>query len=197
MSTFESLQTQQDWREQYSSFSPPAESGLLQPNFGHAASSNDSNSHPNELQDGARPPLEQRQNLGSLELQQDAPAVLTEDRPGSAPGDYEHSLDHSIRDDSHVSTDSTALSLASNPLSSVSSAPMHPGTDSSNGEEATSHSHVKVEEEDDEEVDEILEADEGLPQTAAERRAERRKMKRFRYVSSHISFPYSFTSTSK
>jgi hypothetical protein len=79
-----------------------------------------------------------------------------------------------------VSTESTALSLGSNPLSSASSAPAHQGTIAKDEEE--SMMEPKEEGDDDDDDDDMSDVEEeSAPQTAAERRAERRKMKRFRY----------------
>jgi hypothetical protein len=183
MSNFESLSTQPDWREQYSPFPLPGENGLLQPSFEQPASPEVSEDSRSQQQTGARPPLGHRHSLGPLR-QDPQPAPIIE-RPDSAPGDCGHQLNNTTRDDSLVSTESTALSLeslGSNPLSSVSSAPAQQGA-LVNNEGGDIQVEIKDEEDDDElDDDEMLDAEEGaVPQTAAERRAERRKMKRFRY----------------
>lgn len=98
-------------------------------------------------------------------------------------GEYGPKAAESVPDESLVSGDTPGLSLASNPLSSVSSAGQgqeipasHTGND---GE-------IPKQEDEDEVVDdeEMVEGDGGeatsQPQTAAERTAQRRKMKRFR-----------------
>ncbi|RFU35854.1 hypothetical protein B7463_g491, partial [Scytalidium lignicola] len=189
MPNFEPLQTQQDWREQYSPFSLPGENGLLQTHFDQSATSNGTNSHPSELQGAARPILGHRQSLGSLGLRQGAQPAPIVERPGSAPGDCERSVDSGIRDESQVSTESTALSLTSNPLSSSSSAPMQLGLHPGNVDEGSMQPEVKDEDDDEEDDDEILETEEGATQqTAAERRAERRKMKRFRLTHQQTRF---------
>jgi hypothetical protein len=186
MSNFEPLPTQSDWREQYSAFPLPGENGLLQPSFDQGTTSNISESNQNQQQCSTRPPLEHRHSLGPLlqEAPQSAPPI---ERPDSATVDCGHQA-NPIRDDSFVSTESTAFSLASlgsNPLSSASSVPAQQGT-LANNEEGSSggpQGEIKDEEDDDEDDDEMSDAEEGAPpQTAAERRAERRKMKRFRYA---------------
>jgi hypothetical protein len=184
MSNFEPLPTQPDWREQYSAFPLPGENGLLQPSFEQGTTSNVSESNQNQQQSSTRPALEHRHSLGPLRQEASQPASAI-DRPDSAPGDCGHQA-NPIRDDSLVSTESTALSLASlgsNPLSSASSAPAQQGTLANNeGGGGGPQGEIKDEEDDDEDDDEMLDAEEGAPpQTAAERRAERRKMKRFRY----------------
>jgi hypothetical protein len=180
MSNFEPLQTQPDWREQYSPFPLPGENGLLQPSFEQQTGLNVSDNQSRQ-QDSTRPVSEHRHSLGPLR-QEVQPAPLIE-RPDSAPGDCGTQVTNSIRDDSLASTESTALSLGSNPLSSASSAPAQQGT-LANNEGGDMLIEPKEEEEEEDDDDEMLDAEveEGAPpQTAAERRAERRKMKRFRY----------------
>ena len=181
MSNFEPLSTQPDWREQYSPFPLPGENGLLQPPFEQSATSNSSDNE--SQQNRARPALEHRHSLGPLRQEPKQPTPVIE-RPDSAPGDCGSQVNNPTRDDSLVSTESTALSLGSlgsNPLSSASSAPVQQGTLANNEEDIT-NAELKEEEDEDDEDDEMLDMEEGAaPQTAAERRAERRKMKRFRY----------------
>lgn len=182
MSNFELLPTQPDWREQYSAFPLPGENSLLQPSFEQSTSLSDNSE--NQQRSSTRPTLEHRHSLGPL--RQDPQPAPAAERPDSAPpGDCGHQSSKNTRDDSLVSTESTALSLeslGSNPLSSASSAPAQQGT-VANNEEGDIQAEIKDELDDDElEDDEMLDAEEGsVPQTAAERRAERRKMKRFRY----------------
>lgn len=180
MSNFEPLTTQPDWREQYSAFPIPGQNGLLQPPFDHTANSNGSENNQAQQQSSSRPTLEHRHSLGPL--RQDAPPASTVERPESAPGDSDHPA-NPTRNDSLVSTESTEISLGSlgsNPLSSASSAPTQQATLANNAG-ADAPEEIKDEEEE-EEDDEMIDAEEGAPpQTAAERRAERRKMKRFRY----------------
>jgi len=183
MSNFEPLPTQPDWREQYSGFSLSGDNGLLQPSFEQASNSNVADNTQDQHQSGARPQLEHRHSLNLLR-QEGQPAAIIE-RPDSAPGDSGHQVNNPIRDDSLVSTESTSISLGSlgsNPLSSASSVPTQQGT-LANNEGGGNEGDVKDEEDELEDDDEMLEPEpeEGAaPQTAAERRAERRKMKRFR-----------------
>jgi len=193
MSNFESLSTQPDWREQYSNFPLPGENGLLQPSFEQVPSPEVSDGNRNEQQQtGARPPLEHRHTLGPL--QQESQPLPVVERPHSATGDCGQAVT-STRDDSLASTETTALSLdtlGSNQLSSVSSAPTHQLQQGSLAINDVGDINVDIkDEEDDEELDddEMLDAEEGsVPQTAAERRAERRKMKRFRYGTIETSY---------
>jgi hypothetical protein len=185
MSNFEPLPTQRDWREQYSPFPLPGENGLLQPSFEQPTSSNVSDNTQNQQHGVVRPALEHRHTLGPL--RQEPQLLPLIERPGSVPVDCGNQVINPTRDDSLVSTDSTALSfgsMGSNPLSSASSAPAQQGTLAT--DEGDIEIEFKDEEDDDLEDDEMLEGEEGggsaIPQTAAERRAERRKMKRFRYA---------------
>jgi hypothetical protein len=183
MSNFDPLPTQPDWREQYSGFSLSGDSGLLQPPFEQTTSSNITDNTQEQHQSGSRPQLEHRHSLGPL--RQDGQPAAIIDRPGSAPGDCNHQLNNTSHDDSLVSPESTAISLGSlesNPLSSALSAPTQKGT-LANNETGSNERDVKDEDDELEDDDEMLEPEpeEGAaPQTAAERRAERRKMKRFR-----------------
>ncbi len=192
MSNFEPLTTQPDWREQFSAFPLSGDNGLLQTTFEQPAGSNVSDNTQEQHQGGARPALEHRHSLGPL--RQDGQQAPNIERPDSAPGNCDHPVNNPPRDDSLVSTESAALSLGSlgsNPLSSASSAPTQQGT-LANNEGAGGDGDIKDEEDEREDDDEMIdvEPEEGAaPQTAAERRAERRKMKRFRYsYSSHIIF---------
>jgi hypothetical protein len=179
MSNFEPLSTQPDWREQYSPFPLPGENELLQPSFEQSATSNVADNNQAQQSSRVRPALEHRHSLGPLR-QEPQPAPIIE-RPDSAPGDCGNQVNNPTRDDSLVSTESTALSLGSNPLSSASSAPVQQGTLANNEGENT-NVELKEEEDEDDDDDDMLDVEEGsAPQTAAERRAERRKMKRFRY----------------
>jgi hypothetical protein len=185
MSNFEPLSTQPDWREQYSSFPLPGENGLLQPSFEQSATSNTSDNHQAQQPNRVRPALEHRHSLGPLRQEPQPPPII--ERPDSAPGECGNQINNPTRDDSLVSTESTALSLGSlgsNPLSSASSAPVQRGTLANDEGENTNLELKEEDDEDDDDDDDMLDVEEGsAPQTAAERRAERRKMKRFRYVS--------------
>lgn len=188
MSNFESLSTQPDWPGQYSPFTLPGENALLQQSFEPSSSSNVSDSTLAQPPGSARPPLEHRHSLGPLRQEPQSPLKI--ERPDSAPpGDCRDKVNDIPRDDSLVSTESTALSLGSvdsNLFSSASSAPPQQGT-LVNDEGGDTQIEFKEEEDDDDDDDDMLDAEEmgesGVPQTAAERRAERRKMKRFRYRS--------------
>jgi hypothetical protein len=182
MSNFEPLSTQPDWREQYPSFPLQEENGLLQPPYEQSAASELAEHHPDHYDVSVGSQLEHRDSSGHLH--QEIGATQGLENPESAPGDSGDQVDLTPGD-SLVSTDSTALSTRSNQLSSTSSVPARQvPLANHNGEDAIVNFN---EEEEDEELDEdedMLETEEEKPpQTAAERRAERRKMKRFRYDS--------------
>lgn len=151
---------------------------MLQASYEQPSTLNSGENPQQQQRSNARPPLEHRHSHAGPLRQEPEPAPIIE-RPDSAPGDIQ--VNNTVRADSLVSTESTELSLASNPLSSTSSAPAPQGTVVKN-EEDVNQIELKEEEDDDEDDDDdMLDAEEGsAPLTAAERRAERRKMKRFR-----------------
>jgi hypothetical protein len=180
MSNFEPLSTQPEWREQYSTFTLPGDNGLFPPPFEQLEASNVSESKYGQRQSRDGPPLEHRHSLGPSK--QESQPVPTVERPNSAPGECGNQANNKTAGDgSLVSTESVGMSLGSNPLGPVASAPIQQGTITSNGEESI-NVEFKEEEEEDEDDDDMLDVEDGsAPQTAAERQAERRKMKRFRY----------------
>lgn len=183
MSNFDPLPAQPDWREQFSTFPLPGDNGLLQPSFDQTSTSNITNNSQIQHSGSERPALEHRHSLGPFRQETQSSPII--DRPDSAPGDCNHPTNDQTRDDSLVSTESTALSLrslGSNPLSSASSATVQQGT-LANNESGGAEGDVKDEDDELDDDDDMIDAEveEGAPpQTAAERRAERRKMKRFR-----------------
>ncbi|KAI9646528.1 hypothetical protein NHQ30_004521 [Ciborinia camelliae] len=191
MANFEALPPQQDWREQYSSYQLSGENGMAHQNYEHSASSNTNNG---QQQPTTRPTLEHRHTLGPVRPE-GPPTPITE-RPDSAPGDCGQPAANRVRDESMVSTESAPLSLgsiASNPLSSASSAPLQQqGVGALVNEDGGALLDPKEEDDDDvEDDDDMLDAEDGAsstPQTAAERRAERRKMKRFRLTHQQTRF---------
>ncbi|KAH7393149.1 hypothetical protein BKA64DRAFT_709503 [Cadophora sp. MPI-SDFR-AT-0126] len=192
MSNFDPLPAQPDWREQYSTFSLPGDSGLLQPSYDQTSTSSITDNSQIQHSGSERPALEHRHSLGPLKQEPQQPSPIIE-RPDSAPGDCNHPASNQTRDDSLVSTESTALSLGSlgsNPLSSASSAPVQQGT-LANNESGGAEGDIKDEDDELDDDDDMIDAEveEGAPpQTAAERRAERRKMKRFRLTHQQTRF---------
>jgi hypothetical protein len=181
MSNFEALSTQPDWREQYSPFPLSGENAILHPQFGQPTSSDGPNNDQNQQQGSARSHLEPQHRLDAIQSDSQ-PSVLTEQLE-VVPSDSENQINASIRDDPLGSTESRSLSLGAlgtPQLNPASSAPPQQATLANDDV----GSHLELKDEDDElDDDEMLDAEDGsaVPQTAAERRAERRKMKRFRY----------------
>ncbi|KAK6611077.1 Homeobox-leucine zipper protein HDG11 [Botrytis cinerea] len=170
MANFEALPPQPDWREQYSSYQLSGENGMVHQNYEHSASSSTNNT---QQQPVTRPTLEHRHTLGPM--RPEGPPTPTVERPDSAPGDSPLSLGP----------------IASNPVSSASSAPQQ-GVGALMNEDTSALLSPKEEDDDDiDDDDDMLDTEDGsssTPQTAAERRAERRKMKRFRLTHQQTRF---------
>ena len=183
MSNFEALSTQPDWREQYSPFPLSGENAILQPQFEQSSSSDGPNNDQNQQQGAVRSHLEPQHSLDTIQSDPQ-PSALTEHLE-VAPSDSDNQINTSIRDDSLVPIESRSLSLGAlgtTQLNPTSSAPPQQAT-LANDEGVGGHLDLK-DEDDELDDDEMLDAEDGAtaPQTAAERRAERRKMKRFRYT---------------
>lgn len=178
MSNFEALATQPDWREQYSPFTLSGESGVLQPSFEQSNSADVGGHDRGQQQSATQSHLEPQQNFDAVQ-QDTQPSTLNEHLEVTSVGS-DGQINNQIHDGSLVSAESRSLSLGSlaNP---ASNAPQQTSM-VANDEGAVSQLDLK-DEDDDLDDDEMLDAEDGAiaPQTAAERRAERRKMKRFRY----------------
>ncbi|AEO56334.1 hypothetical protein MYCTH_2301118 [Thermothelomyces thermophilus ATCC 42464] len=197
--------TQSDWQGQYS-FLPPGDNTIFSQPYEHVASSTENAESPAQPRTVVAPseapkaegsPLGQRLDpLGLRQTKQPSPIPeqpenQEEQCPSKAP-----ELTH---EESTTSTETRDVSLGSNPLSSVSSAPgqgSEAGAPSQSGNEGQPAA-VKEEEEEEEVVEdeEMAEGGEGgteaqpqQPQTAAERTAQRRKMKRFRLTHQQTRF---------
>jgi hypothetical protein len=183
MSSREQLKTQRDWREQYSQYLPSNESSILSPHFDQVTGFEGIDTSSSERQFVARPQLEHRHSVAQLDNRRDVAQVITIDRPGSAPGNFEQQASNGLGQDSVDPAESTAQLLTPAPLGSAPPS-VKPRTDTSMGlpEDLNPTDTKDGEEDEEDEDDEMLDAEEGsgLPQTEAERRAERRKMKRFR-----------------
>jgi hypothetical protein len=115
-------------------------------------------------------------------LRKESQSAPAPQRPDSAPPVSESAAPSSntTHDEALVSPKATGLSLGPNPLSSIASAPVDSTTTSKEGE---IEGDIKEEDDDLDDDDDMLDAEveEGATaQTAEQRRAERRKMKRFR-----------------
>lgn len=179
--------TQPDWQGQYS-YLPPGDSSLFSQQFDHTNDNSEASQPRTAGASGDMGVKEEQQHsplghrIDPLGLRQKQPSPIAEhpDQQGDA---YPAKAPESVPEESLVSTDTPGLSMTSNPLSSVSSTGQ--GADMPAGHAGNDGEPTKVEGDDEVVDDEDMVEDEGeqtsQPQTAAERTAQRRKMKRFRY----------------
>jgi len=184
------LSTGTDWQGTYS-FLPPGEPIFAQ-TYDHVSNSNDnsqSQTQPRsagvdgsleiDVKNEANSPLGHRRSVDPLGLRQKAPTPIQE-QPEHAGEPYAPKAE-SVHDESLVSTDAPGLSLGSNPLGSVPSGqPGDLGVPHTGEEQAVPKDGEEDDVVDDEEMVEGDGEATSQPQTAAERTAQRRKMKRFR-----------------
>lgn len=185
MSNFDALAAQPDWRDQYSSFPLSNDTVSFHGAFEQAASDEVLEESRSEQHRSVRPPLEHRHTLS--QLRQEPQPVPVIERPDSAPGDCSITTASATHDSSLVSPDLTINSIATTQMSSTASVTSQTTGIKSEGSDI--HGEIKDEDDEDElDDDEMLDPEEGsVPQTAAERRAERRKMKRFRFELQSLS----------
>lgn len=188
------LSTQPDWHGQYS-FLPPGEN-IFPQSYDHVTSSGDNNqAQPRSAAvDGGldievkNEGLSHRRSLDPLGLRQQKPPTPIQDQSQSHGEAFAQKAAESVHEESLLSSDTPGLSLTSNPLSSVSSAGQGPDMSSNHG----SGDILGKEEDEDVIDDEDMVEGEGdvtaQPQTAAERTAQRRKMKRFRLTHQQTRF---------
>ena len=184
--------TQSDWQGQYS-FLPPSDNTIFSQPYDHVTSSAEnaeSQAQPRTVAAPSDAPKPENSPLGHrldpLGLRQPKQPSPIPEQPENQGEQYPPKAPELAHEESSTSTETRGMSLGSNPLSSVSSA-------GQGSETAPSHSgnegQTIIKEEDEEVVDdeEMIEGEvegdaQAQPQTAAERTAQRRKMKRFRYV---------------
>ncbi|RDW70071.1 hypothetical protein BP5796_08468 [Coleophoma crateriformis] len=187
MSNFDSLSAQQDWREQFSSGT--ASEGTSS-SYGRSSTLNAPGSTQAQSEGIKRSQLEQQHNFEPSTLRQENQTGQGAERAVSAQGESENPTAAASGTNSVPSPVSTVLSLSSEKPSTISSAALM-GEGGPVGQE-DSNAQIDFKEEDlddDDEDDEMLDAEDGSnPQTAAERRAERRKMKRFRLTHQQTRF---------
>jgi hypothetical protein len=193
------LSTQSDWQGQYS-FLPPGDNSIFSHTYDHADNA-DAQSQPRSAPAPGNPleidtaksegssmnsPLGNRRSLDPLGLRGPKQTSSGQDQTESSGDQYAQKAAESAHEESLVSTETPGTSLGSNPLSSVSSGGQggetnssQPGNDVSGGLKADDDE--VLDDEDMVEGDGDLDGDgSSQPQTAAERTAQRRKMKRFR-----------------
>ncbi len=196
MSTNFDTVTQSDWQGQYS-FLPPSDNTIFSQPYEHVTSSTDNSGSQAQPRSVAAPlevPKPENSPLGHrldpLGLRQPKQPSPIPEQP-ETQGDQYPPKAELAHEESSTSTETPGMSLGSNPLSSVSSA----GQGSETGPSHSGNEGQAAVKEEDEEVIEDEEMIEGegdgeaqtQPQTAAERTAQRRKMKRFRYMPSKMS----------
>lgn len=184
--------TQSDWQGQYSLI-PPGDANIFPGPYHHVASSNEnaeaqaqprSVSTPSET---SKPrggsPLNHR--LDPLGLRQPRQPSPVQEQLGNKEEQYLQKTADLVHEEPLPSTETPGMSLGLNPISSVSSAGQTSDNTRSYSENAVPNAVKDGEQEvaDDEEMMEAEAERDGQPQpqTAAERTAQRRKMKRFRY----------------
>lgn len=196
------LSTQPDWQGQYSAFLPPGDTSIFSQPYDHVASStehSDSQAQPRSAAASNNPldienmksdtaphgsTLAHRRSLDPLGLRQPKAPSPIQEQPEEQGEQYSQKPTESVQEESLASTETPGMSLGSNTLSSISSTGQTseiPATHHENDGQAT----IKDEDEDILDDEEMLEGDgdgdmPSQPQTAAERTAQRRKMKRFR-----------------
>lgn len=194
--------TQSDWQGQYS-FLPPGDSTIFSQTYEHVTTSSDhadtqaqprslpapSNALDIEPKQESSPLGHRLDPLGLRQPKQPSPVPEQPENPGEQ---YAQKAAESVHEESLVSSETPGLSLGSHPLSSVSSAGQ--GPDAAPGQTGNDGQAI-IKEEDEEVIDdeEMVEGEgEGdpqpQPQTAAERTAQRRKMKRFRLTHQQTRF---------
>ncbi|KAK3945093.1 homeobox-leucine zipper protein HDG5 [Diplogelasinospora grovesii] len=197
--------TQSDWQGQYS-FLPPGDNNLFSQAYEHVTSSTDnadSQTQPRSAAASSHTPLDIVEapkqessplghRLDPLGLRQPKQPSPIPEQPENLGEQYAQKAAESVHEELLVSTETPGMSLGSNPLSSVSSAGQGPETTTSQSG-AEGQGAVKEEDEDVLDDEEMVEGEgDGeaapQPQTAAERTAQRRKMKRFRLTHQQTRF---------
>lgn len=184
--------TQSDWQGQYS-FLPPGDNTIFSQPYEHVTNSTESAGSQAQPRTVAAPSEAPKQESSPLGHRLDPLGLRQPKQPSPIPEQPEIQGEHYppkttdlAHEESATSTETPGMSLGSNPLSSVSSA----GQGSETGPSHSGNEGQTAVKEEDEEVIEDEEMIEGevdgeaqtQPQTAAERTAQRRKMKRFRYT---------------
>lgn len=191
------LSTQPDWQGQYS-FLPPGESNIFAPPFDQVSGSNNNNdaasqqrpssAHNSTLdstnqtnQSNLNSPMSHHRILDPLGLRQPKAESPVHEQPDVQGASYAIKAE-SAHEESLASAGSHGLPLGTNAIGSVSSVDQGRETTSAPGgnEESTIGKDEDDEVLDDDEMVEGEGETTAQPQTAAERTAARRKMKRFR-----------------
>ncbi|KAI1776310.1 hypothetical protein F4818DRAFT_376676 [Hypoxylon cercidicola] len=206
MSSYDShLSTQPDWQGQYS-FLPPGESNIFAPPYDQVSGSSNNNdvasqqrpssAHNSTLdstnqaaQNSLNSPMSHHRVLDPLGLRQPKAESPVHEQPDVQGAGYAIKAE-SAHEESLASTDPQGLPLGTNTIGSASSAGQ--GREATSGPAGNEEGVIGKDED-----DEVLDDDEMVegegetatqPQTAAERTAARRKMKRFRLTHQQTRF---------
>lgn len=183
------LSTGTDWQGSYS-FLPPGEHGIFSQTYDQPGNSQ-SQTQPRsaatdsnldiEVKVEAHSPHDHRRSLDPLGLRQQKQPSPIPEQVEPQGDDYAQKAAETVQDESLLSTGASGMSVDSNPLNSISSGGQAPETGASQGGNEVD---LIPKDEDDDVIDDEDMLEEGdvapQPQTAAERTAARRKMKRFR-----------------
>lgn len=187
MSNFEALTTQLDWRDQYSSFTPPPSASLPPPTFGQPM--NQGSETTRRLSSGSAvviPALEQHVHIVGSQVHPATDLTSTIqpelDICGHGLHDVVMGQQDIVRSELQTATHSTAVSdrLTGSDSGRMSEDPPVQLTSETIKEESRASEEADYDEDEsmvDVEEDEI----EGRPMTAAERTAEKKKQRRHRY----------------
>ncbi|KAI0600440.1 hypothetical protein F4775DRAFT_590384 [Biscogniauxia sp. FL1348] len=205
MSSYDgSLSTQPEWQGHYS-FLPPGENSIFAQPFEQVTGTGNNNESQPQQRSSARnnslgtpsqasqstgnSPISHQRPLDPLGLRQPKAETPTQEQSGIQGTAYAIKAE-SANEEALSSAETPGISLESNPISSVSSAGQVQDIISG----ASGNEEGSLSKEDDDEIlddDEMMEGDGETsthPQTAAERTAARRKMKRFRLTHQQTRF---------
>ncbi|KAI1635931.1 hypothetical protein F4809DRAFT_419876 [Biscogniauxia mediterranea] len=205
MSSYDgSLSTQPEWQGHYS-FLPPGENNIFAQPFEQVTGTSNNNETQSQQRSSARnnslgtpsqasqstgnSPISHQRPLDPLGLRQPKAETPTQEQSDMQGTAYAIKAE-SAHDEVLSSAETPGMSLESNPIGSVSSAGQGQDIMSS----ASGNEEGSLSKEDDDEIledDEMMEGDgetSAQPQTAAERTAARRKMKRFRLTHQQTRF---------
>lgn len=184
MSNFEQLSAQQDWQEQYSQYLSQSEDTVSSSHYEQVPGLDSTDGAAQDRNLVSRPQLEHRNSFGRLERQKDAIQINPNNRPRSAPEKGRQQASNGLGHD-HLDPTEPKEQSASSATQGSTSPSLQMQRDTSIGPaEDMKQEDIKegVEEYEDDDDDEMLDPEDSAsaPQTEAERRVERRKMKRFR-----------------
>lgn len=184
MSNLESLSSQPDWRDNYHLYLSQGTAATLSPRFDQQFDTTDSSISISQRNTAPRPVLEHRHSLAQLHKKQDTTDQAIE-RPGSAPprnvgestteNDRQSLISNDLASNCHIHDPSKINTTMSNSSTSVQI--------KSEASQLNEPMDSDLRDDDVEDVDDdMYDAEENLgnSQTESARRADRRKMKRFR-----------------